>query len=275
MGLGCRMCNAVVDNFACLLNHYRRVHKDDAHFNIVCGIGGCGTTYRNFFSYRSHVERRHGTVFANRHNITDEEVLGNADTEPEGDQHRDYVNQGNVSDIEEVDEVDDDGNDLPEVDMRATSAAYLMRIKETHNLAQKALDDIIKSTTVLVNEAVKSVCANAVKQLDQVCGGGNQITWQELYRESCGAAAWPFQYLMTENSQKQAYKEFFGLVVSTVWWYLQALTSNLFVIVLFANHELKSLSPMTGSSSFPCHIYFFLGRSPCQSFRKNCIYVHW
>ena len=39
------------------------------------------------------------------------------------------------------------------------------------------------------------------------------ITWQTLFEQNSGKAS-PFQNLETENRQKQAFKEIFGLVVS-------------------------------------------------------------
>ena len=49
------------------------------------------------------------------------------------------------------------------VRLRSTSTAYLLWIKETHNLSQKALDDIVQST--LVSATVKSVCVNIANLL--------------------------------------------------------------------------------------------------------------
>ena len=40
----------------------------------------------------------------------------------------------------------EDEEDLPNEQLRNTSAAYLLRIKETYNLSQKALDDTVELT---------------------------------------------------------------------------------------------------------------------------------
>lgn len=99
--------------------------------------------------------------------------------------------------------------------------AYLLQIKETHNLSQKALDDIVQGTNTLVSAAVKSVCVNIANQLqnnaeeedDEEDDGLQNITWQTLFEQNSEEAS-PFQDLETENRQRQAFKEMFGLVVS-------------------------------------------------------------
>ena len=60
---------------------------------------------------------------------------------------------------------EEDKDDIQNEQLRNTSAAYLLRIKETHNLSQKALDDIVQSTSSLVSTAVKSVCINIANKI--------------------------------------------------------------------------------------------------------------
>ena len=72
-------------------------------------------------------------------------------------------------------------------------------------------------TSTLVSAAVKSVCVNIANKLlimekDEYHVLQN-ITWQTLFKQNSGKAS-PFQNLETENRQKQAFKEIFGLVVS-------------------------------------------------------------
>ena len=112
---------------------------------------------------------------------------------------------------------EEDKDDVQNEQLRNTIAAYLLRIKETHNLSQKALDDIVQSTSSLVSTAVKSVCINIADKLLNMEEEENHviqnITGQTLFEENSEKAS-PFQNLETENRQKQAFKEIFGLVVS-------------------------------------------------------------
>ena len=101
--------------------------------------------------------------------------------------------------------------------LRNTSAAYILRIKETHNLTQKALDDVVQSTSSLVSTAVKSVCVNIANKLWNMEEEENHvlqnIAWQTLFEQNSKEAS-PFQNLKIENRQKQAFREIFGLAVS-------------------------------------------------------------
>ena len=44
MGLRCHMCSSIFANLSLQLNHWMRVHGQDANLNILCGVGGCGHT---------------------------------------------------------------------------------------------------------------------------------------------------------------------------------------------------------------------------------------
>ena len=107
--------------------------------------------------------------------------------------------------------------DAPGDQLRSTSAAYLLRMKEMHNLSQTAVDDIVQSTNTLVSTAVKSVCVNIANQLQNIVHEDDDvlqnITWQTLFEQNSQEAS-PFKDLETENRQTRAYKEMFGLVVS-------------------------------------------------------------
>ena len=164
-------------------------------------------TYKTFYGYRSHLKRTHKDLLQIAREVKQpQDLVQDIEIEePAGD----------VFAEEPLSNEDEDNP--PGVQLRSTSAAYLLRIKETHNLSQKALDDIVQGTSTLVSAAVKSVCFNIVNQLhnnaqeeDDVL---QNITWQTLFEQNSEEAS-PFQDLETENRQRQAFKEMFGLVVS-------------------------------------------------------------
>jgi len=103
--------------------------------------------------------------------------------------------------------------DPPGDQLRSTSAAYLLRIKEIHNLSQTAVDDIVQSANTLVSTAVKSVCVNIASQLQNIVQQEDDvlqnITWQTLFEQNSREAS-PFKDLETENRQRRAFKEMFG-----------------------------------------------------------------
>lgn len=210
MGLSCNMCNAVLDNFSLLISHFKRVHTEDPNFFVLCGINGCGKTYKTFYGYRSHLSRTHKELLQIAHEVRQPQdfVQDIEIVEPDGD----VFGEEPLS--------DEDEDNPPGEQLRCTSAAYLLQIKETHNLSQKALDDIVQGTNTLVSAAVKSVCVNIANQLqnnadddDEEEGGLQNLTWQALFEQNSKETS-PFQDLETESKQRQAFKEMFGLVVS-------------------------------------------------------------
>ena len=77
-------------------------------------------------------------------------LVQNIDIGSEEEEAGDVMAGKPLSDEGEVDPLGDQ--------LRSTSAAYLLRIKEMHNLSQTAVDDIVQSANTLVSTAVKSLC---------------------------------------------------------------------------------------------------------------------
>lgn len=207
MGLSCNMCNAVLDDFSLLISHFKRVHREDPTFFVLCGINGCGKTYKTFYGFRSHLNRTHKAFLQVARDIKEPQDL--VQNEDPGELAGDVFVGEPPS--------DEDEDNRPDEQLRSTSAAYLLRIKEMHNLSQNALDDIVQSTNTLVSTAVKSVCINIAKQLQnnalELDDLLENITWQALFEQNSEEAS-PFQDLETESRQRQAFKDMFGLVVS-------------------------------------------------------------
>ena len=82
---------------------------------------------------------------------------------------------------------------------------------------QKALDDIVQITSTLISAAVMAACVNIANKLFNMEEEENHvlqnITRQALFEQNSEKAS-SFQNHETENRQKQAFKEIFGLVVS-------------------------------------------------------------
>lgn len=169
------------------------------------------TNYKTFYGYRSHINRRHKAILQVARDIQQpQDLVQNIHMECEEEEEAGDVMAGEpLSDEGEV--------DAPGDQLRSTSAAYLLRIKEMHNLSQTAVDDIVQSINTLVSTAVKSVCVNIANQLQNIVHEDDDvlqnITWQTLFEQNSQEAS-PFKDLETENRQRQAYKEMFGLVVS-------------------------------------------------------------
>ena len=220
------MCLSVFANLSLLLNHWLRVHGQDPNLDIVCGDGGCGRTYQNFFGYRSHLQRNHYDLWKNASEITElGDLMNDVDYEERSSEDCDgtttsgdsFVDGDDEEDREDGDDAHDDEDDEYEFTrLKCSRAAYLLRIKETHNLTQKALNDIVANTNMLIQDAVETICETVVSKLRETTGEdySEQISWEVLSDDNAMIAN-PFQGMETERDQRQKFKELFGFVVSS------------------------------------------------------------
>ena len=55
----CQLCAFEAPAISLVLSHLRTVHSSDPNFNVICGIGGCCTTFKTFNSLYQHIYRKH------------------------------------------------------------------------------------------------------------------------------------------------------------------------------------------------------------------------
>lgn len=219
MGLSCNMCggSTLMVTFALLLKHYHRVHSQDWNFNVVCSIGGCGQTYRNFYGYRSHVRRKHRGIWENAGNVT--QFVNNQDQGHQVQAQLEVQNQGQPDhDVPEFENIPDDNDsicsDPDDYQYSFRCASYILRMKETYNLTQKAVNDLIVNTETFVREGIQAVSQkikDEVTNLSQVVF--DQVKWDDIDSDSSGIAN-PFQGMKTTTTQRCKFKDMFGFIVS-------------------------------------------------------------
>lgn len=140
------------------------------------------TNYKTFYGYRSQINRRHKAILQVARDIQQpQDLVQNI--------HMECEEEEEAGDVMAGEQLSDEGEvDAPGDQLRSTSAAYLLRIKEMHNLSQTAVDDIVQSINTLVSTAVKSVCVNIANQLQNIVheddGVLQNITWQTLFEQN-------------------------------------------------------------------------------------------
>ena len=72
-------------------------------------------------------------------------------------------NGENLDDGDDNDAHNEDDEDDEVAMLRCSRAAYLLRIMEIHNLTQKAINDIVAYTTMLIQHAVQRTCETGEK----------------------------------------------------------------------------------------------------------------
>lgn len=68
----CPMCSFEGPSVPNILSHLRVVHSHDAHFYVICGLGGCAATCKSFSSLYSHIYRKHSELISKRDKCTAE-----------------------------------------------------------------------------------------------------------------------------------------------------------------------------------------------------------
>lgn len=56
----CSMCCYKGASHSLLLTHIVRNHQNNPLFQVKCNYEGCGATYRQWKSFRSHIYKKHG-----------------------------------------------------------------------------------------------------------------------------------------------------------------------------------------------------------------------
>jgi len=144
----CSLCPYFSSSVDDLCQHFRRRHRNAAHFIIHCSA--CGASFRNTESFRSHYYRKHPHV---------------------PDSMRSPV----------IDEMDLDlSSEIPDLSADCTAfdeAAFVLKLKAKHRLSHSAISDIMQSTKELVQSKLltfhRDIGGNATdgdsaSQLDRV-----------------------------------------------------------------------------------------------------------
>ena len=195
----CSICGEFnADTWERLVNHIGRCHGNEPNFHIVCGLDGCTTSFKNFFSWRKHLTRQHAEQ---PREPTDEatDLEGNEDAlnqEQNGHINRDEQNVLNT-------EVEDNTR---------SAALYILKIQEECSLARSTVEKIIANTTDIVWQAISTV-----EMQVENCLRGSNIDDQTIPRVKAifenNVASNPFQNLQTTAQQLAYFKAEFELKV--------------------------------------------------------------
>lgn len=73
----CNLCHFSAFTESKLLLHYVRTHRFDPRFTVTCAREGCRATYRNWASYKKHLQRKHrGAVEEHEEFVQDDDDAG-------------------------------------------------------------------------------------------------------------------------------------------------------------------------------------------------------
>jgi len=127
----CNLCAYTTNSFFSFRKHFVRHHKNDPNFYVACCIDACAYTSRNWSTYRVHVHRKHRNLL-----VEPSSVAAVSGIEGDG---------GSNS--------DDDSADVPNSNVHDPlrfNSLFTLSLAAKHNLSQSAVDNVVSSTDVLL-----------------------------------------------------------------------------------------------------------------------------
>ena len=203
MPWNCSICALfAADNLKTLLNHIGRCHRNDPNFHCVCGIDGCAKTFRKYYSWRKHINKKH-----------EFEIRLNDNVQNNVDPHQNMQNQ-DFNSIEQHVNLDQ---------VTKSSALYLLKLQEDCLLPKTTVKSVLQNTKTIVDETL-----SVVKAQVQECLTRSDVDFEsipglsDIFKED-NAATNPFHNLETQTEQEKYYKENFHQKVFAEFahfWYI-------------------------------------------------------
>ena len=191
-------------SFQQLLSHIERCHRNDPNFHCVCGINGCTTTFKKYYSCRRHILRRHSNE-----EINPNEEIGGSENEFANDNHDLCVENANHQDISNPSQI------------KRSVALYLLKLQEDCRLPKAAVDSVLANTTTITEDTmtdmqikVKSCLLDAGVDIHEVNGLETLLTEDNSTINS-------FKELENDQKRVKYYKENFYLKVRDYDYYFQ------------------------------------------------------
>ena len=149
----CNLCCYSNASFQHFQQHYIRLHRHDPSFTVSCGIGACNFTTKRWNTYKVHVYRKHNVLQNKTENVS-------------------QINPETVD--EEQDENIQNCLNIPP-DNSFQNALYTMSLEARHNLTQTAIDAVVSSTSILLEEHMNSFKSQLKRKLEERNINGNVV----------------------------------------------------------------------------------------------------
>ena len=168
----CPLCGYFSPNVTLQISHLRLVHSTDPLFNIVCGIGGCTSTFGAFAAYNSHVYRHHRDALG-LERFPDmipsvAPCVGEADTATFDTTVSDASTSGSTR-VPEVVPVVPVSHSDPGPNPTTRAAKFLLHLREGRKVSEVALIDVIDTC----NAMCMHVLNNFKQEIREKCTQAN------------------------------------------------------------------------------------------------------
>jgi copper chaperone CopZ len=168
----------------------------------LCGIGGCTSTFRNYFTWRKHIKRVHANV-ENVHGANNEEI---------------NIENGVFNNNDQSDE--DDGQrtpeQIPENEIKKAGALYLLNLQEACRLPKTTINSVLSNTKTIIEDVVSNLQGQVEKCLQNNGIDFNAVEGLKNVLSVDNPAVNAFENLESDKKRVKYYKEYFGLKVYSI-----------------------------------------------------------
>ena len=135
-----------------VLKHIGLVHAHEPNFHVSCGIQGCPRTYKNYYSFRKHLQRRHQDC-----------LVSKPFSNPSLEFSTDCVDE--MTDLQLLGMTNKEDTPGSQVNSRQNHnpALFILKTKEVLNLSQSTTNIILHDIAEIVQQTVTKLQA-------RVCG---------------------------------------------------------------------------------------------------------
>ena len=184
-----------------VLKHIGLVHANEPNFNVSCGIQGCPRTYKNYYSFRKHLQRRHQDC-----------LVSKPFSNPSLGLSTDCVD--GMTDLQQLGMTNKE--DTPESQVNITKnhnpALFILKTKEVLNLSQSATNIILNDVAEIVQQTVIKLEARVSCVLSSNSIDRNEVIGlNEVFQDQ--TLLDPFYGLHSEYIQQKYYQDHFMIVV--------------------------------------------------------------
>ncbi|CAC5412729.1 unnamed protein product [Mytilus coruscus] len=135
----CNLCPFSTNEFRKFSSHYVRFHKNDPNFSVSCGVGRCEFTTRRWNTYKVHVHRNH--------------KIEAIEPAQQNDNNLEFDPENSIP----FDNIDD---------LRHQNALFTMSLEAKYNVSQIAIDNIVSSTSILLDAQLHHFKQLIVQELE-------------------------------------------------------------------------------------------------------------
>ena len=132
----CSLCSYTSESYDRFVSHVVRLHRHDPNFIVYCSMANCSYSSKTWGAFKSHMSRKHRKLAEKM--PTENDIDTDANDDDSGG--LEYLTP--TPPQQQLD------------NRRGRNAAFALALESRHNLSQSSVDDVIESTSLLIEQHV-------------------------------------------------------------------------------------------------------------------------